>query len=153
MHKLPQDTDRAPLELAFPEGNVVGLAKQRVPVCVSFRSAAPTAFTADVAFLDDEGRKYLLPVTGTTEASALTCCQFMSLNGDRLQFSAAEKALICPLPPPFFVVKAPGAWVRPKRCSANQHPPPRPHIYTQTHAHPHPPSHFQSTTVAFICGY
>jgi hypothetical protein len=54
--RLPADEARQPLKLELPEGNLIGLAKERLPVVVSFASGRPLSFTALVEFLDEVGR-------------------------------------------------------------------------------------------------
>lgn len=92
--KLPQDTDHAPIELSFPEGNVIGLAKDRLPCVISFRSAVPTSFTAPIDFLDGDGRRFSLPVVGIAEPSALTCAQFFMANAHVLDVAAPDHSAI-----------------------------------------------------------
>lgn len=94
MYKLPQDKDHAPIELSFPEGNVVGLAKDRLPVVISFKSAVPTSFTAPIEFLDDDGHRFSLPVVGIAEPSALTCAQFFGANAHALEILAPDHSTI-----------------------------------------------------------
>ena len=47
------DTARVPLRVELPEGNLIGLAKERLPVVVTCACAAPASFTAPLEFLDD----------------------------------------------------------------------------------------------------
>ena len=47
-HRLPVDTARAPLQLHFPEGHLVGISKRKLLVTVSFTAKKPMAFTAKV---------------------------------------------------------------------------------------------------------
>jgi hypothetical protein len=50
---LPPDEGRLPLKLQLPEGNLIGLAKEKLPVVVSFVGTRPLSFTAPLDFLDE----------------------------------------------------------------------------------------------------
>lgn len=54
-YQLPADEEHLPLRLSFPEGTMIGIAKERIPVRVHFQAQRATSFTARLAFLDDEG--------------------------------------------------------------------------------------------------
>ena len=41
------------MKLELPEGSLIGLAKEKLPVVVSFVSARPVSFTAQLQFLDE----------------------------------------------------------------------------------------------------
>jgi hypothetical protein len=75
--RLPPDTSRLPLRLSFPEGNLIGLAKDKLPVDVCFSSSRPLSFTAMLNFLDESGRTFSLPVTGAADSCSLTHEPFM----------------------------------------------------------------------------
>jgi len=51
---------------------MLGSARSRVPVEVSFLSNKPLSFTAKVPFLDGDGNRFTIAVTGTTDNSILT---------------------------------------------------------------------------------
>jgi hypothetical protein len=53
--RLPADTQNVPLELKFPEGTMVGIAKASVPAVVLFKASRPTSFTANIEFMDEDG--------------------------------------------------------------------------------------------------
>jgi hypothetical protein len=53
--RLPADTQNVPLELMFPEGAMVGIAKASVPAVLAFKASRPTSFTASVEFMDEDG--------------------------------------------------------------------------------------------------
>ena len=76
--RLPADRTRMPLELEFPEGKSVSLAKTRLPVVVSFSSSRPLAFTSRVDFLDQDENRYSIKVTGVTDNSVLTVHTFLT---------------------------------------------------------------------------
>jgi hypothetical protein len=54
-HRLPVDSEHLPLELKFPEGTMVGIAKNSIPVVVTFQAQKATSFTARLEFIDDDG--------------------------------------------------------------------------------------------------
>jgi hypothetical protein len=78
--RLPPDTTRLPLRLSFPEGNLIGLAKDKLPVDVVFASTRPLSFTASLDFLDESGRTFSLPVTGAADSCSLTHEPFMQVR-------------------------------------------------------------------------
>ena len=53
--RLPSDTENVPLEVEFPEGALIGLAKASIPVVVKCTAAKVAGFTANVEFLDQDG--------------------------------------------------------------------------------------------------
>jgi hypothetical protein len=77
--RLLPDTNRLPLRLSFPEGNLIGLAKDKLPVDVCFSSSRPLSFTAMLDFLDESGRTFSLPVTGAADSCSLTHEPFMQV--------------------------------------------------------------------------
>ncbi|KAI8473771.1 MAG: hypothetical protein J3K34DRAFT_497953 [Monoraphidium minutum] len=82
--RLPADESCLPLKVELPEGNLIGLARERLPVAVSFSSGRPTCFTAAVEFLDEEGRCFSQAVTGTADNCTLTTQPFLEANAGRL---------------------------------------------------------------------
>ncbi len=80
----PPDEQHLPLTFDFPEGSLIGIAKEKLPVIVSFTGSRPTSFTANVVFLDEEGKRFSLPITGTTDASLLTTKPFMDVRASFL---------------------------------------------------------------------
>ncbi|GLI64998.1 hypothetical protein VaNZ11_008424 [Volvox africanus] len=86
-YKLPADEGHLPMEVEFPEGTIIGLAKDRLPVVVSFMSPKPMSFTANIDFMDEDGKRFSMSVTGTTDNSLLTHGAFMGVNKSQLVFS------------------------------------------------------------------
>ena len=70
-YKLPPDNSRVPLKLSFPERMLIGLSKERLLVEVSYTSSKPMSFTAKIDFLDADGNRFSVPVTGTTDNSQI----------------------------------------------------------------------------------
>lgn len=83
--RLPPDSSHLPVTVSFPEGKLIGLAKERLPLIISCSSSKPLSFTAPVELLDEDGRAFSLMVTGATDNSSLSHGAFMQLNSDRLQ--------------------------------------------------------------------
>jgi hypothetical protein len=77
-----------PLKIAFPDGNVVSIAKSRLPVDVWFTSKRPLAFTAMVEFFDDSANKFCMPVSGVCDNSLLTVYPYLEGNRADLVISA-----------------------------------------------------------------
>lgn len=102
--KLPADQQQIPLSLTFPEGPMIGVAKERVPVLLSFTADKPTAFTAKVEFADSAGAKFSLPITGTADNSILTVEPFLTANRAAIEFAAeGNRASISLVPKPYHV--------------------------------------------------
>ena len=89
-YKLPADTEKIPMEVSFPEGMMIGIAKQELPVDVSFVSAKPLSFTAAIDFLDDDAKRFSIPVSGTTDNCMLTLEPFLRANDGALHFSEGD---------------------------------------------------------------
>lgn len=70
-YRLPADEEHLPLQLDFPQGTVIGMAKSSVPAIVSFCSDRPTSFTCDIEILDETG---------------MTCNHFCSRSKTCIQF-------------------------------------------------------------------
>lgn len=62
-YRLPADEQHLPLQLDFPQGTIIGMAKASVPVIVSFCAERPTSFTCDIEILDDDGMSVVQFVT------------------------------------------------------------------------------------------
>lgn len=91
-YKLPADDSHVPMEVSFPEGTLIGIAKDKLPVVVTFSSSKPLSFTANIDFMDEDGKRYSLPVTGTTDNCLLTNQAFIAANASGLILTAPEGA-------------------------------------------------------------
>ena len=83
-YKLPADSANIPLELSFPEGQMIGIAKDRLRVDVSFKSNKAMSFTAQVVFLDEDGNRFPVQVSGVTDNSMLSTYAFVRANKERI---------------------------------------------------------------------
>lgn len=75
-----QAAPAAPPQVTFPEGTIIGLAKSRVPVHVSFSSPRPLAVTSAIDLLDEAGMRYSMPVTAITDNSLATHVAFWEVS-------------------------------------------------------------------------
>merc|ERR1719399_485822 len=87
-YRLPADIGRIPLSIHFPEGQLMGITKTKIPVELYFQSNKAMSFSAKIEFLDSDGGAYAIPVSGTTDNSVLTtfpylmsCADFFVLEG------------------------------------------------------------------------
>jgi hypothetical protein len=78
--RLPPDVSRVPVTVSFPEGKLIGLAKERLPLDVCCSSSKPLSFTACVDLLDEDGRAFSLTVTGATDNCSLSHGPFMQVR-------------------------------------------------------------------------
>ena len=79
-YHLPTDTDRLPVEIDFPEGKMIGIAKGSLPVEISLSCDQPMSFTGNIEFLDEDGQRYTIAVTGTVDNSVITAYDFLKAN-------------------------------------------------------------------------
>ena len=77
-HRLPIDSSHMPVDVAFPEGTLVGVSRQRLMLAVAFTAKKPTAFTAPIDLVDTDGNCFSINVTCTTDNSLLTLQPFLA---------------------------------------------------------------------------
>jgi hypothetical protein len=56
------------------------VAKERLPVTVSFESPKPVSFTASIDFLDEDGKRYSVPVSAAADNCLLTHQPFLQVG-------------------------------------------------------------------------
>jgi hypothetical protein len=88
---LPAETSRIPLSLSFPEGNMVGVSKSKLPVIVTFISKKSIAFSAKVHFLDADGNRFSIVVVGTTDNCVLSLSPFLAIKRDIYAVGTGEE--------------------------------------------------------------
>jgi len=90
--KLPADTDRIPIQLEFPEGQTLGIGKEKLPVRVLFQTDKPLSFTARVDFLDSDSNRFSIKVTGTADNSLCSVYPYLKENpiGEMIDLSASN---------------------------------------------------------------
>ena len=74
-------------EFAFPEGQILSVAKKRLPVEVSFTVKKPTAASGTLSFVDSHGREYSISVCGVSDVSHWTVHPFYKVNAGNLSLS------------------------------------------------------------------
>ena len=89
-HVLPKDNEKIAITVSYPEGDHIGEFKPSLPVDVSFVASSPISFTAAIDFLDQEGNRFCVPVSGVVDNSALTLEAFTEVNN---LHGAMDKAL------------------------------------------------------------
>ena len=73
-----KDDKKGILTVEFPEGELVGVSKDKIMITVTFKSSKATAFTAFIELIDAQGNRFPLPVTATTDNSVLTVQNYLS---------------------------------------------------------------------------
>ncbi|MEW5311269.1 MAG: hypothetical protein WDW38_002999 [Sanguina aurantia] len=117
--RLPADEVHLPIKIEFPLGTLIGIAKQSLPVLLSFASATPISFTANIDFMDEEGTRYSLPITGTTDNCLLTNQAFLQANADSLVYSIEAGKPVSLEQRDTYVLPAPQSALGPARPSRN----------------------------------
>lgn len=88
--KLPTEEGNIPLELHFPDGISLGVTKSKVPVEAVFCSKKPLSFTAKIDFMDEDGNRFSIPISGTTDNSLFTIFPFIQRHMDEIHLEAEE---------------------------------------------------------------
>jgi len=89
-YRLPVDTQRVPISLNFPEGQSVGIAKERLPVEVTFTGRRPMSFMSKIDFYDEDDNKFSVPVYGTADNSMLSVYPFVCAHESEFSLFAKE---------------------------------------------------------------
>jgi hypothetical protein len=76
--------------VTFPEGQVLSIAKHRLPVEVKFISKRPCAVTAVLSLIDPHGQEYKIEVSGVSDNSYFGVHSFFQLNADNIQFDGSS---------------------------------------------------------------
>eukprot|EP00940_MAST-03C_sp_MAST-3C-sp2_P001239 g1239.t1 len=77
-YHMPKDENTMPMTLSFPEGQLLGSTKTKIPVVVCFSSKKPLSFTSRIDFLDDESNKFSVNISGSADNCLLTNFSFVS---------------------------------------------------------------------------
>ena len=75
--KMPVDSEKVPIQVDFPEGTMLGVAKSRLPMMITCLSDKPVSFSSTVTLIDHEGTEYTITVSGICENCLLTTSAFM----------------------------------------------------------------------------
>ncbi|KAI9981068.1 hypothetical protein PInf_010477 [Phytophthora infestans] len=89
--RVPLDTSRAPLTVAFPRGKTLSMACPSLPVELRFCASSSVAFNARVEFLDADGNSFALPVAGCAENCLFTNYNFLTTYGLAAELSQELK--------------------------------------------------------------
>jgi len=75
-----------PITISFPDGENLGVTKQKVKVEATFMFSSPLSFTTFLDFFDDEGNKFSIPISGTTDNSILTVFSYLQRFFDEIVY-------------------------------------------------------------------
>lgn len=75
--KIATEVGKLPITLNFPDGKNLGVTKQKLKVEAVFTNKKPLSFTTHIDFYDDEGNKFSIPISGTTDNSIFTVFSYM----------------------------------------------------------------------------
>jgi hypothetical protein len=82
--KIATEVGKLPITLNFPDGKNLGVTKQKLKVEAVFSNKKPLSFTTFIDFYDDEGNKFSIPISGTTDNSLFTVFSFIQRNQDEI---------------------------------------------------------------------
>ena len=88
--KISSEVGKLPVTWNFPDGNNLGVTKSQIKVEAMFTNSKPLSFTTHFDFYDDEGNKFSIPVSGTTDNSIFTVFQFLQRNSDEYGLEVEE---------------------------------------------------------------
>ena len=88
--KLANEVGKLPIIISFPEGKEIGVTKQKIKVDATFKFSTPLSFTTFVEFWDDEGNKFSIPISGTTDNSIFSVFSFMQRSYDEIDFRVEQ---------------------------------------------------------------
>lgn len=77
--QLPADASHCPVEVSFPEGNLIGTASYQLPLLVTFISDVPLSFSTSIAIEGSDGSRFPLAVSATADNSLLTLQTFLEV--------------------------------------------------------------------------
>lgn len=85
------DKKVCPIEVNFPEGNILSAATVQLPVSVTFQSATPSSFSTLVAIVDEKGNATSFNVSCTTDNSIFTLYPFINgLGQNKVIINSAD---------------------------------------------------------------
>jgi hypothetical protein len=82
--KIATEVGKLPITLNFPDGKNLGVTKQKLKVEAVFSNKKPLSFTTFIDFYDDEGNKFSIPISGTTDNSLFTAFPYIQRNQDEI---------------------------------------------------------------------
>lgn len=66
------DVANLDVQVLFPDGSNIGIARQKLRVDVVWKFPKPMSFCLKLEFIDDLNRSFVIPVSGTTDNCILT---------------------------------------------------------------------------------
>ena len=88
--KIASEVGKLPIDWNFPDGNNLGVTKQKLKVEAMFSNSKPLSFTTHFDFYDDEGNKFSIPISGTTDNSVFTAFSYLQRNSDEYGLEIEE---------------------------------------------------------------
>ncbi len=88
-----------PLEITFPDGQDIGVSRERVRVVVSARQPAPMSWSGSIEFSDDDGERFNIQVSGSADNSLMSNYAFVKTYTDNYGFIGLDQQ------PPHFLLK------------------------------------------------
>lgn len=82
--KIANEVGKLDIELLWPDGKSLGVTKDKLKVEAVFHSSKPLSFTTFIDFFDDEGNKFSIPISGTTDNSILTIYSYIQRNSEEI---------------------------------------------------------------------
>ncbi|CAD7959898.1 unnamed protein product [Amoebophrya sp. A25] len=79
-YRLPAEYAKIPIQVRFPEGQQLTLARSKLPVEIEFISTKALSFTAKLEFVDPDGNGYVIPISGTADNCILSTSQYLVEN-------------------------------------------------------------------------
>ena len=93
-HSIPQDAGNLQITVNLPDGNQLGVTRQKLPVEVSFVASRPISFTTRLDFFDSEGSRYSIPISGTADNCLLTVFPFIQRNPDEVRLEVSGNGAV-----------------------------------------------------------
>eukprot|EP01135_Chromosphaera_perkinsii_P012039 Nk52_evm2s2578 gene=Nk52_evmTU2s2578 len=90
-YKLPSDTNKVPLSIAFLDSDVISEDNRLVRVHISMVCSKPTSFTTKLDFYTEKGGRFSIPVSGVSDNSLFTVYPFVCLNSNSYEIQGNSK--------------------------------------------------------------
>lgn len=90
-HSLPLDMERLPFTISFPEGSSLSMVGvDKVPVQIEFTAEKATSFNSRIDFMDGDGNRFPLLVSGCSDNSLMTLQNFINNNRKTFELKIRE---------------------------------------------------------------
>ena len=83
-HKLPLDKN-VPIKLEFPDGSTLNSRTPSIRAIAYFTSEKPLAFTSKIDFYDNEGQKFSIRVSGSTDNCLFSTFSYIVSKSDKYE--------------------------------------------------------------------